>query len=159
MNGEMLERVSHMKYLGVTLDECLTFDNHISKIHAKAVNQLGILREARHFLDHKTSLLLCQSLILPQLSFCDIVYETTTQSNMKKLQQIQNSALRVILKANKRTSIKSMHDSLKISSLEQRRKLNTAVDCYTHVRVENSSSSHMFVKLTSIRLIEAMSKM
>ena len=65
---------------------------------------------------------------------------------------VQNSALRVILKADKRTSIKSMHDAAKILSLEQRRKLNMAVDCFKQVSIENSSLTHMFEKSTSNRI-------
>ncbi len=53
MNGQILERLSQMKYLGVILDEHLNFDQHISVIHNKAVNKLGIIRKSRQFLGQK----------------------------------------------------------------------------------------------------------
>ncbi len=151
MTGARLERVDEMKYLGVFLDESLTFDSHIAKIHTKAVNKLGILRKSRQFLDQKTSLLLYQSLILPQITYCDVVYSKTTQANKCKLQLIQNSAMRVILRTDKRASIRNMHNTSKILTLDQHRMLNTAMDCYTHVRNQNSSFSHMFVKPEAVR--------
>ena len=82
-----------MKYLGVYLDEHMTFNNHINIAHDKVVGKLGLLRRAHEFLDTKSALTLYQSLIFPQLTYCDIVYETTTKANTEKLQKIQNSAL------------------------------------------------------------------
>ncbi len=38
-----IERVSCTKYLGVLLDEHLTFDDHVNYIHKKASKKLGIL--------------------------------------------------------------------------------------------------------------------
>ena len=74
-----------MKYLGVTLDENLNFNKHIEIIHNKSVNKLGMLRRSRDFLDKRTSLTLYQSLVLPQITYCDLVYETSSKANLEKL--------------------------------------------------------------------------
>ena len=144
INNQKIQKVDCMKYLGVHLDEHLTFNNHISITHGKAVGKLWLLRRSREFLDEKSALTLYQSLLLPQSTYCDLVYETTTKANTEKLQKIQNSALRTILKVNKRTSVKLMHDRLKILTLSQRRDLNRAIDCYKHVTNQKSSLSFMF---------------
>ncbi len=152
INNQKIAKVDCMKYLGVHLDQHLTFDTHISITHGKAVGKLGLLRRSREFLDEKSALTLYQSLLLPQLTYCDTVYETTTQANTSKLQKVQNSALRTILKVNKRTSIKWMHNKLKILTLVQRRELNRAVDCYKHVTNPLSSLSYMFRNFENIRM-------
>ena len=152
INGETLKGVPEMKYLGVTLDANLSFNKHIEIVHAKAVNKLGMLRRSRDFLDRKSALTLYQSLVLPQLSYCDTVYETTSAANKDKLQKVQNSALRCILKCSKRTSITSMHDELKILTLAQRRELNMAVECYKQATIDDSSLHHMFQKATRTRV-------
>ena len=36
INGDVIERVSVFKYLGVMLDESVTFESHIDYIHNKA---------------------------------------------------------------------------------------------------------------------------
>ena len=51
-----------MKYLGVILDEHLTFDEYITYIITKASKNLGILRRAREFLKMNTKILLYKSL-------------------------------------------------------------------------------------------------
>ena len=78
MGNSSIERVSCTKYLGVLLDEHLTFDEHINYIHKKASNKLGILYRAKDYLDRPTKILLYKSLILPHLDYCDTVYMHTT---------------------------------------------------------------------------------
>ena len=144
INNEPIHRVQYMKYLGVTLDENLNFNKHIDIIHAKSVNKLGILRRSREFLDRQTALTLYQSLVLPQMTYCDLVYETTSKANKEKLQKVQNTALRCILKCNKRTSVKFMHRELKVLTLEQKRDVNRAVQCYKEVTNPTSGLHYMF---------------
>ncbi len=105
INGEKIERVHSMEYLGVTLDDKLSFDEHITTVHSKAVTKLGLIRKSRHFLDQSTAPLLYQTLLIPQLNYSDIVYDTTSMTNKNKLQIIQNCALGMILKCDKYTLI------------------------------------------------------
>ncbi len=67
IGNEKIECVHHMKYLGMILDESLTFDEHIAQIYAKSSQKLGILRRSRDYLDTNTSLMLYKSLVLPHL--------------------------------------------------------------------------------------------
>ena len=43
MDNEPIEQVTEFKYLGLFLDDKLTFDKHIDFVHAKAVQKLGIV--------------------------------------------------------------------------------------------------------------------
>ena len=85
MNRERLERVPHMKYLGVILDQHLTFDEHVAYLQSKVVKKLGIVRKARDFLDRPAAITLYKSLVLPHIDYCDIVYECTSIGNLQKL--------------------------------------------------------------------------
>ena len=136
--------VSSTKYLGVLLDEHLTFDDHINYIHKKASNKLGILYRAKDYLDRQTKILLYKSLILPHLDFCDIVYMSTTEYNLNKLQLIQNTACRTILGADKDTSIKDMHKQLELLTLKQRRFIHQAVDCHNNIYNEEAGLHSMY---------------
>ncbi len=84
VGSSKIERVPSMKYLGVILDEHLTFDEHITYILTKSSKKLGILRRARDYLNKSSKILLCKSLILPHLDYCDIVYMCTSESNLQK---------------------------------------------------------------------------
>ena len=70
---------------------------HVKRVwSAQDSNELFLLTNMIHISSQKqhhcianqyTALTLYQSLILPQISCCDLVYETTNQSNRDKLQK------------------------------------------------------------------------
>ena len=107
-----IERVSATKYLGVILDDHLTFEEHVSFVHKKASKKLGILYKSNDYLDRSTKILLYKSLILPHIDYCDLVYMNTTAKNLNMLQLIQNCACTIILGADKDTNVKTMHQQL-----------------------------------------------
>ena len=117
-----------MKYLGVQLDEHLTYDEHVSYIIRKSSKKLGILRKSREFLDRSTSLLLYKSLVVPYIDYCDLVYMCTTAANLAKLQVLQNTACRIILQADKDTRIDNMHRDLNLRTLKERRDYHMSVE-------------------------------
>ncbi len=122
INGEKLEQVQEMKYLGVILDKFLTFDLHVEYVHSKSVKRLGIVQKAREFLDLGTPVQLYQSLVWLHFDYCDIVYSCTTEANLQKLQKVQNSACncRILLRADRRAHVHDMHKRLKFMTLNQR---------------------------------------
>ena len=50
LNGVNIERVETFKYLGITLDQCLTFESHIQYVYNKCCARLGMLRKAQNCL-------------------------------------------------------------------------------------------------------------
>ncbi len=144
INGEQLEQVSQMKYLGVILDHTLTFDAHIDYVFSKSVKKLGILRKSRDYLDMDTSVMLYKSLVLPHFDYCDLVYCCTNAANLQKLQTLQNSACRTLLGAGRRAHVSDMHNELKLLTLEQRRTLHLGTECFKHIHNEASSLHSLF---------------
>ena len=152
INGKNLERVEVMKYLGVFLDEHLTFSTHIAEICQKSSKKLGILRKSRELLDQSTSLLLYKSLVVPYIDYCNTVYMVANETDLKKLQLIQNTACRTVLRADKRTNIADMHASLNLLTLADRRTLHFKTECYKNVHDKNASLSRLFILECDIRV-------
>ena len=148
LDREKIEKTRTMKYLGVILDDELSFNDHINYIHTKATNKLGILRKSRDFLDKKTSLLLYQSLVLPHFDYCDTTYGCTSTVNLNKLQLVQNSACRTVLRCGKREPIANMHKDLNILTLEIRRKLHLSMDCHKAIHTNNSMTRYFQTRAT-----------
>ena len=151
IGNDKIEKVPHMKYLGVILDDHLTFDEHISQVHTRSSQNLGILRRSREYLDTNTSMTLYKSLVLPHLDYCDLVYMNTTVQNLNKLQLIQNGACRSILKAPKETSVDQMHKDLSLPTLAQRREYHMATECYKSATNPESGLHFMFDWLSNNR--------
>ena len=145
ISGQKIERVSVMKYLGVLLDDTLTFEDHIQYVVDKATKKLGILRKSREFLPRNTSILLYKSLVLPHIDYCDLVYMTASEYHLNRLQLIQNVASRIILRANRRTSIKFMHNELKLLMIKDRQQIHLSMECFRQINTI-SGLNDLFVK-------------
>ncbi len=138
-----------MKYLGVILDEHLTFDEHIQYIIFKSSKKLGILRRSKEYLNSSTRKLLYQSLILPHMDYCDTVYMCTTERNLQKLQIVQNSAFRIILEADIDTPIAELHRKLEMPNLKQRRIIHLAMECFNNINNKEAGLNSFFVPLAN----------
>ena len=62
-DGEAVQRVTSVKYLGVILDETLSFDDFVNQICNKADGKLSFLYRYSSLLDFRTRRLLCNSLV------------------------------------------------------------------------------------------------
>ena len=47
-NGTVLEQVKHAKFLGVYIDEHLSWDKHIHEVACKVSRNVGILWKLKH---------------------------------------------------------------------------------------------------------------
>ena len=65
--------------------------------------------------------MLYKTISVPILDYCDIVYDVLTQRDIFRLQKLQNSALQIIGKADRRTSVTELHAEFKLDTLVNRR--------------------------------------
>ena len=74
IDGSPLSFKDSTKFLGVTIDLHLSWDNHIHNIICNSVSRAtDILYKLRYLLDDKTLFMLYNALILPPLNYCNIV--------------------------------------------------------------------------------------
>lgn len=69
-DGEAVKRVTTVKYLGVTLDQYLSFDGYIDGVCNKADGKLSFLYRYSSVLDAGTRRLLCDALVSSTLTYC-----------------------------------------------------------------------------------------
>lgn len=99
LGDTLVQRVDHVKDLGVILDSKLTFKQHISFITAKASRQLGlVIRMTRHFTDiHCLKTLFC-SLVRSSLEYCSSVWNPHYNNAVYRLESIQRRFVRYALR-------------------------------------------------------------
>ena len=105
VDGVNIERKNSTKFLGVMLDKCLTFEDHIEYIKGKVSRGLGILIRCRKLFTQKTLLTLYNSFLYPYLNFCISVWGNTHESYLKPLIVLQNNAIRLVSGAKRRSII------------------------------------------------------
>ena len=75
--------------LGVTLDDELSFSSHISDICKKASKKVGVLVRLRNMIPMKAKLQLHKSAILPNLTYCHLVWHFCKAFDVRKLERVQ----------------------------------------------------------------------
>ena len=74
INGQPITCVTKTKFLGVIIDNKLTWKEHISYICGKVAKGIGIISNVRKYLNKNTLLDLYYSFIYPYLTYCNQVW-------------------------------------------------------------------------------------
>ena len=85
-----------VKLLVIEIDYQLNFDIHISSICKKASHQLNILKRLGRYLDRLSKLTIFHTFILSNFNFCPLAWRLCTDKNSKKIEKVQERALRFV---------------------------------------------------------------
>lgn len=120
IDGETVECVKSIKYLGVVIDDKLTFRDHIDHTVKKIARKYGVLCRLAKDLTQWSLIHLYKTLISPHFDFCPSIIYLANEQQMYRLQKLQNKIMRIILRCNRRTSVRLMLDTLQWLSVRQR---------------------------------------
>ena len=96
LDGHEIKQVDCVKYLGVHVDNDLTWDTHMEKLHTKVMGKLAVLRRLSKFLPRQTLELIFKSTIQPCIDYADTVWGTCSEKGLKIAQRLQNAAARIV---------------------------------------------------------------
>ena len=131
IDNTIINRSPHVKNLGLTFDEVLSWQKHINICIAKAYNKLKHIYRFKKILSRDSKKMLCEALVLSQFDYADVVYSNISSSLSNAIQKVQNSCLRYIFNIKKKDHIRlsPLLKKLKWLNMENRRLLH----CYTVV--------------------------
>ena len=179
LNGEIVKSSTTAKYLGVIIDNKLSFKHHIKLLRDRGIKTLRILLylSGKNWgLKSKHKLLLYKNYILPKFTYGEELFHLAPKSHLDMLNKIQNQALRNITGIRKSTKIEIVHLIAGIDPLHIRRtkkqlhmfvrffrnKKNPARDLYKSTNVSNKSqvdnSSLTFNTIKNKKIIKLYNK-
>jgi hypothetical protein len=98
LNGIDLQRVTSTKFLGIRIDEKLSWKSHINDVASKISKNIGIINRLKKFLPSHVLLTLYNCFVLPYLSYSVLTWGgLPTQCN--RLLTLQKRAVRIISNA------------------------------------------------------------
>lgn len=98
-NHEPLSRVELVKDLGVFVDSKLDFRAHIDFVVSKGNSMLGFIRRnSKEFRDVYTLKTLFNSLVLPYLEYCSIIWSPFYANSVQRIERIQKRFTRFALR-------------------------------------------------------------
>ena len=145
IDGSRLTIIQDLKILGVNMDDKFNFHKHITTVCRKNSQKVGVLLRLRRLIPTFAKLQLYKSTILPHLSYCHLVWHFCRTSNKRKLERIQERALRAMFNSNSLTYQGLLHKA-NLPSLYNRRLQDIAVLMY---KVKNNLSPSHITELFS----------
>ena len=86
INNKIIKRVKHVRNLGLTYDEVLSWRKHINVIIGRAITKFKDINRHKRFLNEESKIILCNSFILSQFNFGDLVYMNIDMYLQKRIQ-------------------------------------------------------------------------
>ena len=69
LNSEPIEKVTDFNFLGLSIDECLSWKAHVQKISNKMSRNIGIMRCLKHYLPLFVLRIIYNTLVLPYFQY------------------------------------------------------------------------------------------
>ena len=96
IENNAITEVKHTKFLGVLLDNDLSWNKQILTVENKVSKGIGLLYIMKNKLDNIPLKMLYSTLILPYLDYCSEIWANTYKSRLDKLVTLQKKAIRII---------------------------------------------------------------
>ena len=95
INNTLIERVYCTKFLGVYIDHDISWKTHICYVRKKISQNIGVIGKLRHILPKYILITLYNTLVLPFLSYCNVVWANTYPSKLESLFLLQKRFVRI----------------------------------------------------------------
>lgn len=93
IDNEIIERVVSFKYLGITIDSCMTFKNHYEAVDAKVIVAVSKLHSTKRLLSTKVIKTFLCAYVVSIIDYCLIIWAVQTDQQLQKIQNRINRFL------------------------------------------------------------------
>jgi hypothetical protein len=117
INGKKLLPSKYIKYLGVYLDENLTWYYQLNQLKKKLTRANSMLSLIRYYVPIQTLRLIYYSLFSSHLSYCCIVWGQKSNFLFNRIASLQRASIRIMTFSPMRSDIQNKFSELKILKL------------------------------------------
>ena len=122
INDCSIQEVTHAKYLGVVLDQHLSWNDHIKKTANKATKVIGFLQRNLYQCPPLVKSNIYKAMVRPIMEYSSTIWDPHTSVNINRVESVQRYAARMCFRNYSRySSVTSMLAELNLPTLEERR--------------------------------------
>ena len=103
--GNQVSPAQSVRNLGVVFDSNFNFSNHVSQVIKSTRVHARNLYRICPLLDLNTSVLLANALVSSRLDYCNSLFLSLTDLELRRLQLVQNTLCRVVTRSSKSSHI------------------------------------------------------
>ena len=137
---------SSARNLGFIFDSDMSFSDQINSVSKSCHFHIRDIRRIRHLLPLSTATALANSLVSSKLDYCNSLYSGISQTNLNKLQRIQNSLARVITNTSKYQHITPTLKKLHWLPIKQR--IDYKICLLTYKTLTNQQPTYLYNSLS-----------
>ena len=130
INGVPIERVRNTKFLGVIVDEKLSWSNHIDYVASKIAKNIGIICRVRKIFSGNLLRNLYYTFIYPYLLYCNAVWGLACTTQLRKIHIRQKRIIRIICGSGRKDESEPLFKKLKILNIYEINKLRLYLFSY-----------------------------
>ena len=121
--GDVIKHVERHEYLGIIIDDKLSFKYHNVKCSSRASNKMYQLRKIRGCITTKCALTIYKTMVLPLFEYGGLFLDSCTAIEQTKMQRLQNQALRITYKQDNYANVYNLHNTATLLPLKLRREI------------------------------------
>ena len=118
IEGEPISETIKSKFLGVIIDNKLSWKDHIAYISGKIARGIGIILKARKYLLKESLISLYYSFIYPYMIYCNHVWGLACKTHLDYLIKLQKRVIRIIAGVHPRTHTEPLFRKLNLLKCE-----------------------------------------
>ena len=103
VEDEIIECSSSVKPLGVTIDNKLNFDEHVSKLCKKASQKIHALARISNFVSQDKLCIIMSAFIESQFGYCPLAWMLHSRTLNNRINRLHERALRLVYKDHQLT--------------------------------------------------------
>ena len=107
-----ISRQNFTKFIGVIVDDKLSWNKHTQHICKKLSRSIGIISKIKHNLTKESKLTLYYGLVYPYLQYCNVVWGSACAKTLQPLLVKQKQIVRMIAGVNYRDHTSPLYKSL-----------------------------------------------
>ena len=141
IGNKNIERVSSIKFLGVMLDEHLSWKEHIKVVENKLAKNIGLLYRVNQYLNESSLKSVYFSYIHSYLNYANIAWASTYPTSLQRIHLKQKHAVRIVYNKDKLSHSKPLLRNLNALNVYQ-------INIYQHLgfmhRFNNDETPKVF---------------
>ena len=151
LDSVSLERVESTKFLGIIIDENLTWKKHIDVISKTISRNVGMLTKMKHYVPGYILYSLYCTLVLPYINYGILIWGNTCKTYLDKIFKLQKWAIRTISHEHYRSHTGPLFKKHNVLNVFDSFKLELGVFMYKHnTKLLPQTFSDYFIKHNQI---------
>jgi hypothetical protein len=118
IDGISINQVNNTKFLGLHIDESLTWIDHLTHISSKISKNIGIIKRLSKIVPHHVLITLYNTLIAPYLNYCNIIWASNYPGRLTPLEALQKRVVIIICNTDRLASTSSLFKQLNLLKLQ-----------------------------------------